>query len=275
VSRDDRILAVTRISAILITAVLVVAWAILYLFPSETGELFAWTIRPDETALFMGAAYLAGGYWFFSLARGERWHEFAAYFPGITLFTAMLGIATIISWEVFHHDQLTFLVWVFLYATTPFLVPALYLANRRTDPGIPEPDDLEVPAAVRLAAGAVGAGMLGFALVIFADPDLAIDIWPWQLSELTARVISAFIAAPGLGLLVVSAERRWSGWRPLVLHVVAGTTLPLTAAALGWEDFDDDAGRWLYVAGLAVLMVAAIGLYASLERRRAQASARG
>jgi hypothetical protein len=272
-SRDDRILPVTRVTAVLVTAVLVVAWAILYLFPSETGELFAWTIRPDETALFMGAAYLAGGYWFFSLARGERWHHFAAYFPGITLFTAMLGIATIIGWEVFHHDQLTFIAWVFLYATTPFLIPALYLLNRRTDPGTPEPGDLEVPARIRLAAGVLGAGMLAFALVIFCSPQVAIEIWPWQLSDLTARVIAAFIAAPGLGLVMLSRERRWSGWRPLVLHVVAGTALPLTAAGLGWSDFEDDAGRWLYVAGLAALMVAAIGLYAGLEaRRRASAS---
>jgi hypothetical protein len=275
VSRDDRILPVTRVTAIIVTAVLVVAWAILYLFPSETADTFAWTIQPEETALFLGAAFLAGGYWFFSLARGERWHEFAAYFPGITLFTAMLGIATILSWDIFHHDQLIFFVWVFLYAITPFLVPALYLLNRLTDPGTPEPGDLEVPEGVRVATGVLGAAMLAFALVIFADPDVAIDIWPWTLTELTARVISAFIAAPGLGLIVVSHEQRWSGWRPLVLHVVAGTALPLTAAALGWEDFDDDAGRLLYVAGLATLMVAAIGLYAILERRRTLASAGG
>jgi hypothetical protein len=275
VSRDDRILPVTRVTAIILTAVLVVAWAILYLFPSETADIFAWTIQPEETALFLGAAYLAGGYWFFSLARGERWHEFAAYFPGITLLTAMLGIATILSWDQFHHDQLIFFVWAFLYATTPFLVPALYLLNRRTDPGAPEHGDLEVPEGVRVATGVLGAAMLAFALVIFADPDVAIDIWPWTLTELTARVISAFIAAPGLGLIVVSREQRWSGWRPLVLHVVAGTALPLTAAALGWEDFDDDAGRLLYVAGLATLMVAAIGLYAILERRRTLASAGG
>jgi hypothetical protein len=275
VSRDDRILPLTRVTAVLITAVLLVAWGILYLVPSETADTFAWTIQPEETALFLGAAYLAGGYWFFSLARGERWHEFAAYFPGITLFTAMLGIATILSWDKFHHDQLTFFVWVFLYATTPFLVPTLYLLNRRTDPGTPEPGDLEVPMGVRVATGVFGAGMLAFALVIFADPDIAIEIWPWMLTELTARVISAFIAAPGLGLIVVSRERRWSGWRPLVLHVVAGTALPLTAAALGWEDFDDDAARWLYLAGLAAPMVAAIGLYAGLERRRTLASAGG
>jgi hypothetical protein len=275
VSRDDRILPVTRIVAAAVTVVLVVAWGILYLFPSQTEDLFAWTIRPDETALFMGAAYLAGGYWFFSVARGELWHHFSAYFPGVTLFTAMLGIATIISWEVFHRGQLTFFVWVFLYATTPLVVPALYLANRRTDPGTPEPEDLEVPGALRLAAAATGAAMLAFALVVFCAPQVAIGIWPWQLSDLTARVISAFFAAPGLGLLMLSRESRWSGWRPLVLHVVAGTALPLTAAALGWSDFDDQAGRWLYLSGLAALMAAAIALYAGLESRRSAAHPRG
>jgi hypothetical protein len=273
VRRDDRILPVTRIVAAAVTVVLVVAWAILYLFPSQTQDLFAWTIRPDETALFMGAAYLAGGYWFFSLARGERWHHFSAYFPGVTLFTAMLGIATIISWEVFHHDQLPFFVWVFLCATTPFLVPALYLLNRRTDPGTPEPGDLEVPPHLRLVAGATGAGMLAFALVVFCVPEVAIEIWPWPLSDLTARVVSAFIGAPGLGLLTLSRESRWSGWRPLVLHVVAGTALPLTAAVLGWSDFDEEAGRWLYLAFLAALMLAAIALYAGLEWRRSAAHA--
>ena len=40
-----------------LTALAVVA---LFLFPSRTAELFAWTIQPPLTAAFLGAGYAAG-----------------------------------------------------------------------------------------------------------------------------------------------------------------------------------------------------------------------
>jgi hypothetical protein len=67
--RDDRVLPETRVVSALIVPFLIAGFVILYLFPDDTGRLFAWTIEPSMTPLVMGAGYVAGAYF---LARGVR-----------------------------------------------------------------------------------------------------------------------------------------------------------------------------------------------------------
>lgn len=43
---DDRVLAYTRVLSLAIVPFLLVAFAVLYLFPGDTKRLFAWTINP-------------------------------------------------------------------------------------------------------------------------------------------------------------------------------------------------------------------------------------
>jgi hypothetical protein len=57
---DDRVLPETRWLSALIVPFLLVAFVLLYVFPSDTDRLFAWTIRPDMTPLIMGAGYISG-----------------------------------------------------------------------------------------------------------------------------------------------------------------------------------------------------------------------
>jgi energy-converting hydrogenase Eha subunit A len=56
-SRDDRILPFTRVLAAVVTAILVTAWIVLYLWPEQTDRRFAWTVEPTMTPMLMGAGY--------------------------------------------------------------------------------------------------------------------------------------------------------------------------------------------------------------------------
>jgi hypothetical protein len=49
--RDDRVLPVTRWLSVAIIPFLVVAFAVLYLFPHDTGRLFAWPVKPTLTSM--------------------------------------------------------------------------------------------------------------------------------------------------------------------------------------------------------------------------------
>jgi hypothetical protein len=69
---DDRILPETRIIGALIPPFLVTAFVMLYLFPNDTEQLFAWTIKPSMTALMMGGGYVTGSYFFIRLVIGCR-----------------------------------------------------------------------------------------------------------------------------------------------------------------------------------------------------------
>ncbi len=142
--QDDRILPQSRIVLIIVIPFLLLAFLILYFFPDLSGERFAWDIKPHMTALFIGSGYLGGAYMFVFAIFGKHWHRIKAAFPPVTTFTVAMLIATILHWDRFDIHHFPFQLWLFLYIVTPVIVPYLWLKNRVTDPGTPEPDDLAV-----------------------------------------------------------------------------------------------------------------------------------
>ncbi len=64
IQQRDQVFLVTRIVAAVIVPVLLLAFLILYFFPDQTGERFAWPIRPHMTSMFIGVGYVGGAYFF-------------------------------------------------------------------------------------------------------------------------------------------------------------------------------------------------------------------
>ncbi|MEP7193134.1 MAG: hypothetical protein ABI903_09740 [Actinomycetota bacterium] len=115
VIRDDRVLAYTRGLSIFISPFLLVAFVLLYFFPGDTKQLFAWTIRPTMTPMVLASAYLGGAYFFLHVPRAPRWNPLKTGFLSVTLFATLLGIATIIHWDKFNHGHVAFWLWAGLY----------------------------------------------------------------------------------------------------------------------------------------------------------------
>src|SRR5204863_1151364 len=155
-AHNDRILPVTRWISVIIVPFLVAAFVILYLFPDHTQELFAWGIQPRMSAMMLGAAYMAGAYFFGRAATHARWHWVKVGFLPVTTFATLMGIATILHWDRFNHGYISFFAWVGLYFTTPFIVFLLWLRNRSTDPDPHASRNRRVPRLVRLVIGIVG-----------------------------------------------------------------------------------------------------------------------
>src|SRR5438874_11866417 len=105
--RNDGILPETRWVSAIIVPFLVAAFAILYLFPDHTKELFAWGIQPRMSAMMLGAAYIGGTYFFVRVAAFARWHWVKVGFLPVTTFAALLGIATIVHWDRFTHSHIS------------------------------------------------------------------------------------------------------------------------------------------------------------------------
>ena len=84
--RDDRILREVRWTAVIVIVVLLLAVGVLYVLPERTGELFAWKINPLMSAIFLGAGYAGGAYFFFRVSLASRWHTVAnIYLPTTVL----------------------------------------------------------------------------------------------------------------------------------------------------------------------------------------------
>ena len=265
-TRDDRVLAPTRWTATLIVPVLTAAFVILFLFPDRTEELWAWTIRPTMTPMFMGGGYLAGAWFFARVARTKSGHQALPGLVGTSLFATMLLGATILHWDRFNHDHVSFWAWLGLYGATPPLLPWLWARNRRTDPREPVAGDVLVPTAVRATLAVAGSATLVFALVMFVWPSAVIERWPWALTPLTARTLAAFLAFPAATMALFAADARWSSFQFPAETATIGLTLILVATVRGADEFRDSAVG--YGAALVVALALLVALQVAMRRRR-------
>jgi hypothetical protein len=267
-SRHDRVLLTTRILSVCIIPFLLAAFLILYFLPGRSKELFAWGIQPRMTAMMLGVVYFGGAYFFARAAFARCWHTVALGFLPVTVFASLLGLATLLHWEVFTHGSAAFLLWAILYFTTPLLVPLAWLLNRQQDSGQPEAQELLPPVVFRWFHGGTGVLTLALGVLLFLQLDFMLASWPWKLSLLTAQVVGTMFLLTAAGEVSIALERRWSAVR-VALHsqiiTVAGIALALF---FSWEDFQpSNPFTWLFVGGVLVLLVGSVGLYLWLEPR--------
>lgn len=269
--RDDRVLAATRWTAIVIVPFLVVAAFLLYAFPARTGELFAWPIAPPLSAYLLASAYV-GGIWFFArVATARRWHHVEHGFPAVVVFAGALLCATLLHLDRFSQN-LSFAVWMVLYVTTPFAVAVLAIVQRRRDPRVPDRQDVVIPRFARFALAGIGAAALVLGAVMFVAPQTIAGVWAWELTPLTARVTGAVLSLTGVVNAGLIWDARWSAFRVLFqaqLLSLCAIALSILAGreALRW----DRPLTWMFiglVAG-ALLVYGAFTLWCESRMRRA------
>ena len=264
--RDDRVLPATRVLAVVLVPILLTAFVILYGFPADTGRLFAWTIRPTLTPMVLASAYLGGAWFFVRVTRERRWARVGAGLLSVTLFAALLGVATVIHWDRFNHGHVAFWLWATLYFVAPFLVLAAWVANTRVA-ATPRPDELRLRPAARAVVAAGGGLALAQGLLMFAFPSLVIPVWPWLLTPLTCRVVGAVFCLGSAGLVVLR-DSRWVRLRLMVEVEVVMLTLILVGAVRARADvYTDRPLTWLLLAGFVATLVASVLLWRAMARR--------
>jgi hypothetical protein len=267
--KNDRLLGPTRWVAAGVVPVLAAAFVILYLFAERTMQLWGWMVCPEMSAYVIGGGYLAGAYLFTRTARAREWHRVGLGLLATTVFAGLLLFVTVVEWDVFNHDHVSFWAWLLLYVVTPVLLPVLWRNNRRTDPGprVLAPGDVRVPRPVRVAAGIGGTLQLAFAAVMVLSPESVVDAWPWAVDVATLRVMGAFVAFPAVTWICFLFDDRWSSFRITEHTAIIGLALLLAGALRAQAEFRDDARFWGYMAALAVAIVLNVVLYVAMERR--------
>ena len=278
--RDDAVTPAIRVTAVVVVAVLLPALVILWGLPGRTADLWAWTIKPDLTPIFMGSGYGAGAYFFYRVYRSPRWHEVSVGVISAAVFALLMLGTTIAHYDKFNqgkaHDALpdpptlaaiAFYGWTSVYILSPFIVAWLWWRNERRDPREPQDGEPLVGRAVLLAARCAAIGALVVAAIVLAVPSVAIDHWGWQLTPLTARVIGCFTAQVGTGFFLLSLDPRWSSWRILVQTFLLAVALLLVGAARAWGAFDTGCAlTWIYLAGLAGGAIALLALLRTMRQ---------
>lgn len=266
---DDQILSVTRWIAALVIPFLVVAFVILFIFPYQTEMLFAWKIQPSMSAMMLGSAYAGGIYFFAGVLQSKQWHQIKVGFLPVITFASLLGIATILHWDKFNHNHISFFAWAGLYFTTPFIVSFVWLRNRHQDTGNLGDTDTIIPYTARLIMGLFGTVTLIISLFLFIQPDMMITLWFWKLTPLTARVMGAMFALPGLVGLGIASDKRWSA-APLILQSQGFSILLILIASIrSLQDYTWTTwGSWLFVGGLSLMLISIVTLLAFMKNRK-------
>lgn len=216
----------------------------------------------------MGSGYLAGAYFFYRVLRASAWHTFGIAFLPITVFATLMAVTTLLHLDRFHHGHVVFWAWASVYALTPFLVPFVWWRNRAHAPA-PVPGEARLDARVRWAFAMVGAAELVAVVAVFADPHLLIDVWPWTLSPLTARVMASWFALTATLWILVARDGRWGAIKIIIQASVIGLLLILVSTGRAWTDFDpSNPLRWAFVAGMAALLVGFSALLTVMDRTR-------
>lgn len=258
----DRIFATTRILALVVIPFLILAVIILYFFPDQSGQRFAWPIKPPINAMLLASAYAGGIYFFGSVLVTRQWHTVKAGFLPVSAFAGLLGITTILHWDKFTHGSIAFIAWAVLYFTTPFLVLGVWLHNRAQDPGQPAAGDALIPGAWRVFFGLQALLTLPFSLLIFIAPSVLIPLWPWTLTPLTARVLGAMFILPGVLGLEFVIDPRWTFARRLLEAQFISLVMFVIAIVRSQADIDPTNPVYLgFLALIGVIILAVILLY--------------
>jgi hypothetical protein len=266
---NNRILPVTRWVAALVIPFLVTAFVILFILPDQTEKLFAWKIQPSMSAMMLGAAYAGGIYFFTGVLLSKQWQRVKVGFLALIPFVSMLGIATILHWDRFTHEHISFIAWTALYFTTPFIVLTVWLLNRSQDTGQPDNQDRKISSLVRFFMGAAGLITFIISLVLFLSPNVLIGVWPWTLTPLTARVMGAMFSLPGAVGLCLAFDWRWSTAKLILQAQSFSILFILIAAVRAWRDFNwAEFGIWLFVGGLGLMLASIVILFIYMETQK-------
>jgi hypothetical protein len=245
-------MTLTRWIAGLILLFLVDAVQLLWLVPDRTDELWAWEIQPELTSMVLASAYAAGAYFFARVMFGAPWRRVAPGFPGVIVFVWIAAAATFLHLDRFIEDNIAFAAWIALYTITPIGIPLLYAYNERREPRREAAPELA--RGVRAALAVAGAAVVLVGVAMLVSPSTAMDVWPWTLTPLTARVMAAVVALYGSVWVSVALDGTRTGARiPLESHAIG---LVVLLAAL----IRESEAATVVAAGAAVMLAGSLAV---------------
>ncbi|MGY1802407.1 hypothetical protein ACI78T_03900 [Blastococcus sp. SYSU D00922] len=267
----------TRWLLVAFTVLTLLAVLQLLLLADVADRYWAWTIRTELTAAFLGAAY-GGGFVLSVVALRQReWNRIRLPVITVAAFTWLTAVATLIHLHRLHLvdggpvARVVAWVWLAVYLVVPVACLLVVLAQERRRVRVPAlrpmSDGLTVALAVE-GAMFFAAGVLLFAggmTVHHDEPRSAAAFWPWELTPLSAQVIGAWLIA--LGVAAALALVQGDVGRQLVAATTytAFGVFEFVAVAWYWPQLNrHDAWLWVYLTFLAaVVLTGALGVRAA------------
>ena len=127
----------------------------------------------------------------------------------------------------------------------------------------PKLTDRTLPWWLRLILAVTGLMRLGFGLTLLGDPAAIVELWPWPMTSLAARLLGASTLVSAPLALLSAVFNRWRMARIPIVMMLTYRVLQLVAGLIHVERFDfAEPVTWNYFAGggfmLLVLLFALV-----------------
>jgi hypothetical protein len=226
----------------------------LYVFPQLAETHYAWPIKPPINAAFMGAGYLAGvmatG---LVLFKARRWRSVRPLFPAFFALGLSLFVATVLHIDRFKWSYVLTWMWTVIYFAIPIGSAMVWYLHEKNSATLPARDSRL--QAIRMTSVLLGVIVTTLAILLFFIPQLFLEIWPWQISPLMARVFAGWYFLGGV-ILLFGFSLRQAHEIPIAFGtLVASNTLSLMLLVLYPSSLRLNSGLWFWVALHALLLL--------------------
>jgi hypothetical protein len=266
-TKDDHLIPLTRIAFGVLALLSVISGPLLYLYPSGTAQYWAWEIRPEMSAVWLGAGYIFAAMALLTLLLIGRFQKMLVILLSAWPFSCVMLFATLMHLDRFFVDRITFWGWFIIYLVVPFAFPVAWLLNKKYAVP-PQGDELQFPKNSAYLAAVVSLGFFLLAVVLIFNPVLAASFWPWILTPLMSRVIGGWILSWSAAALSLVFERRYLAYREFIPE--AGIWFALILIG-GWrysEQFDfSRPSTYIFFGGLSLMALSMFYLFFSWEKR--------
>jgi hypothetical protein len=180
---------------------------------------WAWSIRTELTAAFLGSAYAAGCVLSVAALRQHEWSQIRVPVLTVTAFTWLTAVPTLVHLHRLHlvsggpFARAVSWVWLSVYLLIP-LACALVVVRQERQRVRAAAVLRPMPLWLTLVLAAQGAVLASAGVVLFAggmtvhhhEPTSA-RFWPWALMPLSSQVIGAWLIALALATALVVMQR--------------------------------------------------------------------
>ncbi len=194
-----------------------------FLFLPATGVYFAWPVKPEMTALFLGAGFILRSYFGYHLWRDKYWHTLRWSMNGDFAFLGTLFLTTWwhadeMNWHILGvSDGLRIFslviahVWVLAYTFEPLTIFLLHPRDAQAHEPVPaEFSEDEIQPLMKNALAAIFLFGAAFWAVLFISPEFANTRWPWELNAFDARIMSAWFAGSSVWAVTMYFMKDWA-----------------------------------------------------------------
>jgi hypothetical protein len=189
---------------------------------------------------FVASFYIAGAIGLTLTALAPRADDMRVLLTAFSFVTVLLLVLTLVYWSEFTADGVPY-GWLISYVFDPVVGGAAIVGL-----GLWSTDRLRT-RGIGLLLLAEAAVFVALGLVLTISPATAIDIWPWKLTVILARVYGSIFLALGLGAVLAARESRVRAVLPFVATSFVFAACGLAVYALHRSRFDGSTATAVWV----------------------------